>query len=275
MAKAMSNRMEGWMPRLVAVEEICREIEQLGIQAKESGPFQKEIDHHETVRNHIAQLYQHTVDGTIDELSRLAHITFQKNKLENENGVAALFLILSDDFDAAFASAMGSAATKAYTYGEQAMGNANWGKLKDRAEEFSKQRAKDLENTPKAVLERAQGSILRGLAGKETPAALQRKLDEALREAKEVEGGRVAETEATITLGTALDSIMKAAGFTHKRWLSQRDDKVRHTHEVCDRQGFIPIGKSFSNGLRYPGDADGPIEELANCRCVLVGEKRK
>ena len=275
MAKSIATSMIGWMPKVVEIETLVRDIAALNlVQAQTSSSFQSQIDHHNFVRDHLVNLYQHTFDGVMDDFARQAHLALRKHKLEDEGGLTALFLILSDDFDANFAHAMKQAGTKAYQFAEPAMGKSNWGELKQRASDFADMRSEDLKNVPEEALGRVQASILRGLAAKEPATALQRRLDEGIAEAKEVEGGRMSETEATITLGTAVDSVMKAAGFDEKRWLSQRDDRVRHSHEACDKQGWIPLGKSFSNGLRYPGDANGPIEELVNCRCVLIGRKK-
>jgi hypothetical protein len=47
---------------------------------------------------------------------------------------------------------------------------------------------------------------------------------------------------------------------------------TRHSHlEAAQRsaQG-IPLDEAFSNGLMYPGDENGPPEEVINCRCTLV-----
>lgn len=271
MAKGIQPHFAGWMPRLIDVEEVVRSIELL---RADKSPHQAEIDHYNMVRDHLVSLYQNSVDGLINDLARQAHIHLRKNQIEDEGGLTALFIILSDDFEGDFARELRETGVKAYRYAEPAMGKSEWGVLRDRAEEFGDSRAKDLINAPKEILEKLRASLARGLAGKESPQQLQRRLDEAVREAKVVEGSRIAETESTIAQGMATDAVLKAAGFTHKKWVSQRDDRVRETHQRCDAQGAIPIGKPFSNGLRYPGDPNGPLEEIINCRCVLVPEKR-
>lgn len=266
----------GWQLKRVTVEEAVRDIEHLrSIQASSSSPYQEQIDHANHIRGHLVQLYQHAFDGTVDNLVRRTQLDFAKHKPKDESALAALFLVLGDDFDDDFAAAMRQAGSAGYSFAEQAMGKSNWGDLKERAEEFGKLRAPDLTNAPEEVIEKLRTDILLGLKNKENPLALARRVSAAADATKETIGERVAETEATITMGTAVDSVMTAAGFTHKRWLSQRDDRVRDSHEECDKQGWIPIGKTFVNGLKYPGQADAPIEEVINCRCVLIGEVRK
>ena len=263
----------GWRFKAISVEEVVRDVESLRlVQASSASSFQDQIDHANYVREHVLSIYHHAIGGVFDDFSRTASLALAKHKTLDENTIAALFLILGDDFDDSFAAAMRQAGSRAYFYAEQAMGKLNWGDLKERADEFSKMRSSALSNSPEIVLQKAQDSILRGLAGKESPLAVKRRLDEAMHEAKDVEGELVSQTETTITMGTAIDSVMSAAGFTSKRWVSQRDDRVRDSHEQCDKQGWIPISQKFTNGLKYPGQSDAPLSEIANCRCVLIGK---
>lgn len=264
----------GWQLKAVTVEEVVRDIAQLRlntIQAESTSPYQEQIDHANHVREHVFDLYQQAADGAIGDFIRHTHLEFAKRKPTSEEQIAALFLILGDDFDDTFAAAVKQAGTKAYAYAERAMGKSNWGVLAERAEEFSKLRAGNLTDTPKLIVESVQKAVLEALRSKQSPLQLARRATEAAKAANETVGERMAETESTITMGTAVDSVMKAAGFTHKRWLSQRDDRVRDSHEHCDKQGWIPIGKTFANGLKYPGQADAPLEEIVNCRCILIG----
>ena len=48
-----------------------------------------------------------------------------------------------------------------------------------------------------------------------------------------------------------------------------------HRHVAADdqtRERPIPLGATFSNGLRFPNEPGGPPEEVINCRCVMVEE---
>lgn len=55
----------------------------------------------------------------------------------------------------------------------------------------------------------------------------------------------------------------------YKAWLTQRDAKVRDSHEKLDGK-VITMGDEFANGLRAPGvgTTDDP-SQVVNCRCVL------
>lgn len=64
------------------------------------------------------------------------------------------------------------------------------------------------------------------------------------------------------------------SGFTHKKWVTERDNKVRETHRLVKKQA-IPIRDYFVVGntlMRFPKDYDlayDSPEELVNCRCVV------
>ena len=88
---------------------------------------------------------------------------------------------------------------------------------------------------------------------------------------------RMARTLSTRNAGAMMSRELADAGFTHKRWVSRMDPNVRPTHAVSNGQ-TVPLGQQFHVGaytLRYPGDARAPLEETANCRCVIVGVARE
>lgn len=63
-------------------------------------------------------------------------------------------------------------------------------------------------------------------------------------------------------------------GKTHKKWITEKDNKVRKTHKALEGK-IIPIKEFFRVGLarmRFPKDyeyADMFPEELVNCRCQI------
>lgn len=61
-----------------------------------------------------------------------------------------------------------------------------------------------------------------------------------------------------------------------KQWMATLDGRTRDSHAMMDGE-TIKVGDKwhhykFSNGLRYPGDPEGPAREVYNCRCTLVGD---
>ena len=61
-----------------------------------------------------------------------------------------------------------------------------------------------------------------------------------------------------------------------KEWMATLDGRTRDSHRHLDGEQ-IKVGdkwhpQKFSNGLRYPGDPEGPAREVYNCRCTLVAD---
>jgi hypothetical protein len=86
---------------------------------------------------------------------------------------------------------------------------------------------------------------------------------------------------ATRMLATGLDGTLtqwrlQRGGVPYKAWVSRHDKKVRPTHLAADGQ-VVPTRDEFVVGattMRWPGDRQSPIEETANCRCVMVGKRK-
>lgn len=55
-----------------------------------------------------------------------------------------------------------------------------------------------------------------------------------------------------------------------QEWRATLDMRTRHSHRQLDRERR-PVGEPFSNGCEYPGDPNGPAEEIWNCRCSIRG----
>lgn len=53
------------------------------------------------------------------------------------------------------------------------------------------------------------------------------------------------------------------------RWMATLDSRTRDSHRMLDGEVAGDDGK-FSNGLRYPGDPEGPAAEVWNCRCTIA-----
>ena len=54
-----------------------------------------------------------------------------------------------------------------------------------------------------------------------------------------------------------------------QQWLATLDERTRETHRKMDGE-HKPVGKPFSNGCRFPGDPQGPADQIWNCRCTLI-----
>ena len=80
------------------------------------------------------------------------------------------------------------------------------------------------------------------------------------------EARRIARTEIHNSHNQGVMRIYDEVGVEYTQWIAANDDRVRESHAEIDGE-IIPLGATYSNGLKYPGDTDGPIEEWINCRC--------
>lgn len=89
---------------------------------------------------------------------------------------------------------------------------------------------------------------------------------------------RRAAMKAARTAMTSAHSLGKLKGYERaadmgidvgKRWLAALDSRTRGSHRHLDGE-TVELDAEFSNGLKYPGDPDGPASEVYNCRCTLV-----
>lgn len=84
-----------------------------------------------------------------------------------------------------------------------------------------------------------------------------------------------ARTHVTGMDGLLTTNELAGQGFTRKRWVTRRDDRVRDTHVAAEGQ-TVPLGDPFmvgSSALMFPGDPNGAFADYVNCRCVVVGTR--
>lgn len=86
---------------------------------------------------------------------------------------------------------------------------------------------------------------------------------------RDFELARVARTEVQALQNAGAQQTMRDLGVQYQKWVTAGDDRVRETHDAQDGE-IAAINTPFSNGLRYPLDTDGPLEEWINCRCRAV-----
>ena len=80
------------------------------------------------------------------------------------------------------------------------------------------------------------------------------------------EARRIARTEINTSHNQATRDQYKEDGVEYTQWIAANDDRTRDSHAEVDGE-IIPIDGKYSNGLSFPGDTSGPIEEWINCRC--------
>jgi hypothetical protein len=83
----------------------------------------------------------------------------------------------------------------------------------------------------------------------------------------------LSENEANASLNYKEYTDAIKSGKTKKRWITEKDDKVRETHKMVDNKD-IRIDRPFVVGdslLQFPKDTSlgASMEEIANCRCTI------
>lgn len=82
----------------------------------------------------------------------------------------------------------------------------------------------------------------------------------------------IAITNVTTGFESGQQESFKRGGIGFKRWLSQRDGKVRPAHDEVDGQE-VPVAESFTVAgveMMHPGDPSAPAALVINCRCTML-----
>lgn len=121
------------------------------------------------------------------------------------------------------------------------------------------------ENTMNRVDENINKILSEGYRGgkgiKEVRNDIIRRFDQL----KDWEANRIARTEIHNAHQQGVMNTYHDLGVDYTQWSAAQDDRTRDSHADLDGE-IIPLGGKFSNGLGYPGDTTGPIEEWINCR---------
>lgn len=80
----------------------------------------------------------------------------------------------------------------------------------------------------------------------------------------------IARTESIGSLNEGAYVAAAESGVINEvEWLTQQDDRVRDTHAAQDGVR-LPLGRTFPNGCRFPGDPSADPNEIIQCRCTLL-----
>lgn len=82
----------------------------------------------------------------------------------------------------------------------------------------------------------------------------------------------IARTESTGVTNYGAYSALVSEGAESKEWVSTGDRRTRASHRNASGQR-AKTSEPFTVGgalLMFPGDPQGPVEEVANCRCAMV-----
>ena len=143
----------------------------------------------------------------------------------------------------------------------------------------------DVENkmvqTPDSVFQQIAAALDKGTAKGEGTEPLRDRVQDVLDFNGTLDWPRRAELVArTETTGAFNAATLEAArvqektlGITlEKAWVCTIDGRTRDDHFAADGQR-VPLDGVFLVGgheMRYPGDKNAPVEQIANCRCAIV-----
>jgi len=120
----------------------------------------------------------------------------------------------------------------------------------------------------KATRQRVSGIVQRGIDRGDSVSAVSELVGDVFTNMSSSRARLIAQVETGIAASTGDFISAKASGLDLlKVWSSAGDALVRPSHQIHEAVG---MNDTFSNGLLYPMDPNGPIEEIANCRCTLL-----
>lgn len=126
-----------------------------------------------------------------------------------------------------------------------------------------------INQTTQKELQEAINAIQQGLVEGDSWDAMRQSVRKIFKDAKGYRADAIAETAATAGFERGQLEAFQEAGMDARRWLTQRDSNVRASHQALDGE-IAKLDEDFSNGLRYPGDPNGPVGEVIRCRCTTL-----
>jgi hypothetical protein len=197
-------------------------------------------------------------------------------------GIASDFLFSLADFSADFSQAMRVVGLDAIsTAGSQLWKEAGktdpWKNPPQATLEFLVDRENKLSGVPQAVFERIKDQLAEGFENGESISKISTRIRSEFNAIDSDRGRVIAQTETGAAYGFGRHEAIKAAGFTHKKWLTSGNDNVRKAHRVMNLRVVIPIGEPFivtnpktgeQDAIMHPGDSDGAPWNVINCHCT-------
>jgi HK97 family phage portal protein len=118
------------------------------------------------------------------------------------------------------------------------------------------------------TVEKVRDAIAEGEDANESTPQIAKRVKETYQDFGRYRSFVIARTETGAAAGVASQEAAKQTGMNLKKvWISSRDGRVRDSHILIDGE-VKEMDEPYSNGCKFPGDPDGPAEEVIQCRCT-------
>ncbi len=143
--------------------------------------------------------------------------------------------------------------------------------LEKAAEDFADERAEFLKPFCADIQEAMRLEVEVGKANGESIHQIGRRLFDLAQGVYGSRGAVLAATEAQSAYGHAQLRALAAAGYRTANWIQVDRETKRASHAENVLAGPLPIGDTWPNGQKFPGDPIGGPGECINCLCELAG----
>jgi len=131
---------------------------------------------------------------------------------------------------------------------------------------------------PKTLRKKLKRSLIKASQNGETIQQMRGRIGETFKIA--AGSGKtlaIARTESASLMNGIRTEMFKAQGVKKMEWVTAGDEHVREDHAIFGDSGPHDQGYDYLNDigggdgtLEFPGDPNGPPEQVINCRCILV-----
>jgi uncharacterized protein with gpF-like domain len=137
--------------------------------------------------------------------------------------------------------------------------------------------AEKVEDISKTTRRRVNNAISAGLEANEAPRDIARRIRDDVGQMSAGRALTIARTETHAAHNTGQQMSVEQASDEFevelvKEWVATEDDRTREDHLNADGQ-TVALDQPFTVGgakLMFPGDPNGPPEQIINCRCTVV-----
>lgn len=147
-------------------------------------------------------------------------------------------------------------------------GEFDWGWDDPAIQDYLKQLTERVTKVNDTIKRHLRREILDGLSNRETLKEIADRIRKVYNMAS-TRASAIARTETCSAIEGGKFLGRQKVGVKLHQWISARDEHVRESHWMQDGK-TVKVGEPFPNGLRFPGDPNGPAAEVINCRCTTI-----